>query len=68
MDIAALIMSVIVRTHDCLMPRETSGCKFHAQLLCPFRCQSAFCLVLRIETQNVMIINSNPWFRAGGYY
>jgi hypothetical protein len=55
MDIAALVMSVIVRADYCLMPWETPGCKFHAQLLCSFRCQSAFCLVLRVETQNIMM-------------
>ena len=38
MDITALVMAVIVRTHDCLVSRETLGCEFHAQVLCPFRC------------------------------
>ena len=53
--VAAAIVTVHVRTDQCLMPRKICFCIFQSKLLRPFSRQTIFCTVARIEADNVMV-------------
>ena len=55
MNIAAAIMTVHVRTDQCLMPRKICFCVFQSELLCPFTRQAIFCAVSWIKADDVMV-------------
>ena len=55
MNISAAIVTVHVRTDQCLMPRKICFCIFQSKLLRPFSRQTIFCTVARIEADNVMV-------------
>ena len=50
MNVAAAIVTVHVRTDQCLMPRKIYFCVFQSKLLRPFPRQAIFCAV--------------PWIKA----
>ena len=50
MNVAAVIVTVHVRTDQCLMPRKIYFCVFQSKLLRPFPRQAIFCAV--------------PWIKA----
>jgi len=55
MDVAALIVSVHVRAHECLVPREIFAGKFQPECL-GFRAgEPAFRSVLRIKAEDVVM-------------
>ena len=55
MNIAAAIMTVYVRTDQCLMPRKICFCVFQSKLLRPFTRQTIFCAVPWIKADDVMV-------------
>ena len=55
MNISAAIVTVHVRTDQCLMPRKICFCIFQSKLLRPFSRQTIFCTVARIEADDVMV-------------
>ena len=55
MNVAAAIVTVHVRTDQCLMPRKICFCVFQSKLLCPFPRQTIFCAVPWIEADDIMV-------------
>ena len=55
MNVAAAIVTVHVRTDQCLMPRKICFCVFQPKLLCPFPRQTIFCAVPWIKADDVMV-------------
>lgn len=55
MNVAAAIVTVHVRTDQCLMPRKICFCVFQPKLLCPFPRQTIFCAVPWIEADDIMV-------------
>ena len=55
MNVAAAIMTVHVRTDQCLMPRKICFCVFQSKLLCPFPRQAIFCAVPWVKADDVMM-------------
>ena len=55
MNIAAAIVTVHVRTDQCLMPRKIRFCIFQSKLLRPFSRQTIFRAVPWIEADDVMV-------------
>ena len=55
MNVAAAIMTVHVRTDQCLMPRKICFCVFQSKLLRPFPRQTIFCAVPWIKADDVMV-------------
>ena len=55
MNVAAAIVTVHVRTDQCLMPRKICFCVFHPKLLRPFPRQTIFCAVPWIKADDVMV-------------
>ena len=55
MNIAAAIVTVHVRTDQCLMPRKICFCVFQSKLLCSFTRQAIFCAVSWIKADDVMV-------------
>ena len=55
MNVAAAIVTVHVRTDQCLMPRKICFCVFQSKLLCPFPRQAIFCAVLWVKADDVMM-------------
>ena len=55
MNVAAAIVTVHVRTDQCLMPRKICFCIFQSKLLCPFPRQTIFCAVPWIKADDVMV-------------
>jgi hypothetical protein len=54
MNVAAAIVTVHVRTDQCLMPRKICFCVFQSKLLCPFPRQAIFCAVLWVKADDVI--------------
>ena len=55
MNISAAIVTVHVRTDQCLMPRKICFCVFQSKLLCPFPRQAIFCAVPWVKADDVMM-------------
>ena len=55
MNVAAAIVTVHVRTDQCLMPRKICFCVFQSKLLRPFTRQTIFCVVPWIKADDVMV-------------
>ena len=55
MNVAAAIVTVHVRTDQCLMPRKICFCVFQPKLLCPFPRQTIFCAVPWSKADDVMV-------------
>ena len=55
MNVAAAIVTVHVRTDQCLMPRKICFCVFQSKLLRPFPRQTIFCAVPWIKADDVMV-------------
>ena len=55
MNVAATIVTVHVRTDQCLMPRKICFCVFQSKLLCSFTRQAIFCAVLWVKADDVMM-------------
>ena len=55
MNVAAAIMTVHVRTDQCLMSRKICFCIFQSKLLRPFPRQAIFCAVPWIKADDVMV-------------
>ena len=55
MNVAAAIVTVHVRTDQCLMPRKICFCVFQSKLLRSFTRQTIFCAVPWIKADDVMV-------------
>ena len=55
MNVSAAIVTVHVRTDQCLMPRKICFCVFQSKLLRPFTRQTIFCAVPWIKADDVMV-------------
>lgn len=55
MNTSAAIVTVHVRTDQCLMPRKICFCVFQSKLLCPFPRQAIFCAVPWVKADDVMM-------------
>ena len=55
MNISAAIVTVHVRTDQCLMSRKICFCVFQPKLLCPFPRQTIFCAVPWVKADDVMM-------------
>lgn len=55
MNVAAAIVTVHVRTDQCLMSRKVGFCVFQSKLLCPFPRQAIFCAVPWVKADDVMM-------------
>ena len=55
MNVAAVIMTVHMRTDQSLMTRKVGFCIFQSKLLCSFTRQAIFCAVPWIKADNVMV-------------
>ena len=55
MNIAAAIVTVHVRTDQCLMSRKVGFCVFQSKLLRPFPRQAIFCAVPWVKADDVMM-------------
>ena len=54
-NITDSIMTIRMSADNHLMTRKTILCKLHSQFVSMFHSQSVFCLVIRIEADNIVV-------------
>lgn len=70
MDVSASMTSVRVSTDQCLVPREILFCIFHANGLCPLRCQAIRAAKTMFQTGAALVVTQMPggsvdWMAVG---